>query len=98
MTINPKYLIYHDLIGLYVYVKSKSKPNDSDFLDGGVVIDETKNMLITQKNKVIKKYIKKDHIFRFKLDESMLEVNGSKIVGIPINRLRSLKKKKWLKK
>ncbi|MFX1315327.1 MAG: ribonuclease P protein subunit [Promethearchaeota archaeon] len=98
MTINPKYLIYHDLIGLCVDLKPKSKPNDSDFSDGGVVIDDTKNMLITQKNNVIKKYIKKDHIFRFKLEGSILEVNGSKIVGIPINRLRSLKKKKWLKK
>ena len=98
MTINPKYLIYHDLIGLYVYIKPKSKPNDADFSNVGVVIDETRNMLITQKNNVIKKYIKKDHIFRFKIVDGILEVNGSKIVGIPVNRLRSLKKKKWLKK
>jgi len=52
-------------------------------------------MLITKKKKEIKKYIKKDYIFRFTLDDGMLEVNGTKIVGIPENRLRSLKKKKW---
>jgi len=64
-------------------------------MDAGVVIDDTQNMLISEKNNEIKKYIKKDYIFRFTLDDGMLEVNGSKIVGIPENRLRSLKKKKW---
>ena len=55
-------------------------------------------MLITKKNHEIKKFIKKDYIFRFILEEGILEVDGNKIVGIPENRLRSLKKKKWLKK
>ena len=93
--ISPKYLIYHDLIGFSVQVKLKSKPTHSKFMDVGVVIDDTQNMLISEKNNEIKKYIKKDYIFRFTLDDGMLEVNGSKIVGIPENRLRSLKKKKW---
>jgi len=95
--ISPKYLIYHDLIGFEVKVRLKSKPENSKFQDAGVVIDDTQNMLISEKNKIIKKHIKKDYIFRFKLKDGTLEVNGSKIVGIPENRLRSLKKKKWLK-
>jgi RNase P/RNase MRP subunit p29 len=95
MMISPKYLIYHDLIGFSVQAKLKSKPTHSKFMDVGVVIDDTQNMLISEKNNEIKKYIKKDYIFRFTLDNGMLEVNGSKIVGIPENRLRSLKKKKW---
>ncbi|HUW91471.1 MAG TPA: ribonuclease P protein subunit [Candidatus Nanopelagicaceae bacterium] len=93
--ISPKYLIYHDLIGFRVQAKLKSKPTDSKFMDVGVVIDDTQNILISEKNNEIKKYIKKDYIFRFTLDNGMLEVNGSKIIGIPENRLRSLKKKKW---
>ena len=93
--ISPKYLIYHDLIGFNMQTKLKSNPTQSKFKDAGVVIDDTQNMLISEKNNAIKKYIKKDHIFRFALDDGMLEVNGSKIVGIPENRLRSLKKKKW---
>ncbi len=93
--ISPKYLIYHDLIGFSAKAKLKSKPTHSKFMDVGVVIDDTQNMLILEKNNEIKKYIKKDYIFRFTLDNGMLEVNGSKIVGIPENRLRSLKKKKW---
>ncbi len=96
--ISPKYLIYHDLIGFEVEARLKSKAANTKFLDAGVVIDDTQNMLISEKNKIIKKYIKKDNIFRFKLKDGTLEVNGSKIVGIPENRLRSLKKKKWSRK
>lgn len=93
--ISSKYLIYHDLIGFEFEVRLKSKPNNNEFIKAGVVIDDTQNLLISEKNKIIKKYIKKDYIFRFKLEDGTLEVNGSKIVGIPENRLRSLKKKKW---
>ncbi len=103
MKIHPKYLIYHDLIGFNVYAKNKSKSNNTQFQNIGTVIDESKNMLITENNKQIKKYIKKDHIFRFKVlqdnqKESILQVNGEKIIGRPENRLRSLRKKRWYKK
>ena len=96
--ISPKFLVYHDLIGFKVQAKLKSKKEKEMFLDIGVVVDDTQNLLITENNNDIKKYIKKDNIFRFLLDEGVLEVDGIKIVGIPENRLRSLKKKKWLKK
>jgi len=95
--ISPKYLIYHDLIGFHIYGKLKSELGSKSFSYIGVVIDETYNLLITEKEKKIKKYIKKDHIFRLKLNEDLLEVDGSKIIGIPENRLRRLKKKKWMK-
>ncbi|MHA1782049.1 MAG: ribonuclease P protein subunit [Promethearchaeota archaeon] len=96
--ISPKYLIYHDLIGFEVLVKPKWKKNQDLFQNIGIVIDETKNMLITKKDNKIKKYIKKDHIFRFILPNGMLEVDGLKIVGIPENRLRILKKKRRLRR
>ncbi|MFW9881048.1 MAG: ribonuclease P protein subunit [Candidatus Thorarchaeota archaeon] len=102
--INPKYLIYHDLIGIKVYAKLKSKKKDTEFSDIGVVIDETRNMLIAEKEKKVKKYIKKDYVYRFLLTnnendgpENFLEVQGNEIVGLPMNRLRSLKKKRWFK-
>jgi RNase P/RNase MRP subunit p29 len=102
--INPKYLIYHDLIGIKTYAKLTSKKDDTRFSDIGVVIDETRNMLITEKESMIKKYIKKDYVFRFKLpnykddgEDYFLEVQGSTIVGFPVNRLRRLKKKRWFK-
>ena len=48
MMISPKYLIYHDLIGFKVQAKLKSKPTHSKFMDVGVVIDDTQNMLISE--------------------------------------------------
>ncbi|MFX0025258.1 MAG: ribonuclease P protein subunit [Candidatus Hermodarchaeota archaeon] len=95
--ISPKYLIYHDLIGFHIYAKLKSRLSSRGFSYIGIVIDETYNLLITEKENKVKKYIKKDHIFRLKLNGDLLEVDGSKIIGIPENRLRRLKKKKWMK-
>ena len=100
MKTNAKYLIYHDLIGFHAYSKLISKPKEKNFSDIGVVIDESKNMLITEKNNIIKKYIKKNYIFRFKFsneNDNILEVLGAKIVGRPENRLRNLRKKRWRK-
>ncbi|KKN44050.1 hypothetical protein LCGC14_0696940 [marine sediment metagenome] len=103
--INPRYIIYYDLIGIYAYAKPISKFKNKKFSNIGVVINETRNMLITEKDNKIKKYIKKDHIFRFKIQnykdammDYYLEVQGNKIVGLPVNRLRSLKKRSWLRK
>ncbi len=96
--ISPEYLIYHDLIGFEVLLKHKSKPKDTEFLLEGTIIDETRNLVVIQKENQIKKYIKNEYIFRLKLNKYILEFDGSKIVGRPENRLRSLKKKKWLKK
>jgi RNase P/RNase MRP subunit p29 len=103
--IDPKYLIYHDLIGIHAYIKPKSKGTIGKFLYVGNVIDETRDMLITENNNIIKKYIKKNYVFRFKItdfknkeESKCLEVQGNKIVGLPVNRLRSLKKKRWFKR
>jgi RNase P/RNase MRP subunit p29 len=102
---NPKYLIYHDLVGIKAYAKLTSRKKDAEFLDIGVILDETRNMLITEKRNKVKKYIKKDYVFRFTVpnykengEDYFLEVQGNKIVGFPVNRLRSLKKKRWSKK
>lgn len=100
MTINPKYLIYHDLIGLHAYARSKSR-GSTKFEDIGKIIDDTENMLITEHQNDRKKYIKKKYVFRILIpnqnkDENiqMVEFDGMKIVGRPENRLRSLKKKR----
>ena len=44
--ISPKFLVYHDLIGFKVHAKNKSKKENEMFLDIGVVIDDTQNLLI----------------------------------------------------
>ncbi|TXT61368.1 MAG: Ribonuclease P protein component 1 [Promethearchaeota archaeon] len=105
--INPKYVIYHDLIGFEVYIKPKSSnKGKKTFISAGIVIDDTENMLyIKTHTNEIKKYIKNNYIFRIKLPEqkkankiNILQVDGSKIVGRPENRLRHLKKKKRFRK
>lgn len=100
MKINPKYLIYHDLIGLEAYARSKSKKS-SEFTHIGRIIDDTENILITEKKNKHKKYIKKNYMFRILIPngsqdkkKQMVEFDGEKIVGRPENRLRSLKKKR----
>ncbi|MBD3255463.1 MAG: hypothetical protein GF383_10240 [Candidatus Lokiarchaeota archaeon] len=105
MNINPRYVIYHDLIGFKAYAKLVSAPERSEFVNIGKVIDETSNMLITKKNIEIKKYIKKDHVFRFKMpskrqdqEDVYLEVLGTKIEGRPENRLRNLRKRRLLRR
>jgi RNase P/RNase MRP subunit p29 len=103
MKANPKYIIYHDLIGFHAYAKRITKKKKENYEDIGMIIDDTKNMLITEKNNLTKKYIKKEHIFRIKLqsekndsEQYLLEVKGIKIVGRPENRLRNLRKRRWV--
>jgi RNase P/RNase MRP subunit p29 len=97
MKLNPKFIIYHDWIGLEVYAKLKSKQND-EFHYIGIIIDDTENIIVSKKNHLIKKYIKKDHMFRIELpkQKKILEIDGEKIVGVPENRIRILKKKRRL--
>ncbi|TFG25512.1 MAG: hypothetical protein EU533_01090 [Promethearchaeota archaeon] len=94
--IDPKYIVYHDLIGFKVRVKHKKK--NEKFIDSGVIIDETKNLLIVENDNKTKKYVKKEYLFRLLFEGGILEVDGNKIIGIPENRLRNFKKKKWMRK
>ncbi|MCP4762810.1 MAG: ribonuclease P protein subunit [archaeon] len=105
---NPKYATYRDLIGLNVWVKiknSKKNQNNQEFFSGGIVIDETYNTLITSHeenpmnyNKIQKIFIKKNHIFRFELENTTeiitIEVDGKKLLKRPENRLKMLRKKR----
>ena len=93
--IDPKYLPYHDLIGFKVLVKHKN--SKARFSDSGVIIDDTKNLLIVKEDNKTKKFVKKDYQFRVLFEGGILELDGTKIVGVPENRLRSLKKKKRMR-
>lgn len=100
---NPKYLIYRDLIGLKVQAKKKNYTGQ-DFKDLGEISDETYNLLITSagidsktNQQMVKKYIKKNYIFRFELltenEILIVEVDGNKILKRPENRIKLLRKK-----
>jgi RNase P/RNase MRP subunit p29 len=93
--IDPKYLAYHDLIGFKVLVKHRK--SKARFTDSGVIIDDTKNLLIVKNDNKTKKFVKKDYQFRVLFEGGILEIDGDKIIGVPENRLRSLKKKKRMR-
>jgi len=103
---NPKYLIYRDLIGLKVYVKSKINKNMKDFKYAGIIFDETYYTILTTKEsepknylKSYKKYIKNLNIFRFEICDNnnvyIIEIDGLKLINRPENRIKKIIKIKW---
>jgi ribonuclease P protein subunit POP4 len=85
--ITARNIIKHELIGLEVEVKGKNVK--------GVVIDETKNMLIIKKGKRKLHFPKENNIFIFKLKSEFIEVNGKLLKGRPEERLKNNLPKKW---
>jgi len=91
--ITPKNLIKHELIGLEVEVADST--NKFQVGVKGLVVDETKNTLIIEAEKGMKKIQKKGSTFIFKIsNEKKVKVNGNKIAVRPEERLK-LKVKKW---
>jgi len=90
--ITPKNLIKHELIGLEVEIADST--NKFQVGVKGLVVDETKNTLIIETEKGIKKIQKKGSTFIFKISNEKVKVNGNKIAVRPEERLK-LKVKKW---
>lgn len=89
----PENLVRHELIGLDVEViESKNKKNIGI---KGKVIDETKNMLVIERNdgKEVK-LIKDQNIFCFILGDTKVKIDGKLLVGRPEERIRK-KFKRW---
>lgn len=90
--ITPKNLIRHELIGLKVEIAESTNKDNVGI--SGLVVDETKSMLMIKTNKGVKKIIKKNSIFMFKIDDKKIKVDGKKIEKTPENRIK-IKVKKW---
>ena len=86
--INPHNILRHELIGLNVRVARSSDPTVQSVR--GKVVDETRNMLaIDQRGRRIL-VPKNTASFRFGLkDGTVVEVEGSRLVARPENRLKS---------
>lgn len=54
----------------------------------GTIIDETKNLLIIKVGKKVKKFIKKNHVFKIEHNGYVYAVNGKKIVARPEERIK----------
>jgi len=91
--IKPRNLIRHELIGLKVEVEKSSNRYQVGLK--GLVVDETKNLIIIRTSNGIKKIQKKKAQFIFTIpDGRRVRVNGDRIVARPEDRIK-LKVKKW---
>jgi ribonuclease P protein subunit POP4 len=93
IVITPRNILRHELIGLDVRIASAKDPSIRGIK--GMIVDESRNML-TLADGSGKRLIPKDKAtFRFKLNDGRLvDVDGSRLVGRPENRLKT-KVKRW---
>jgi len=91
MNITPHNLIYHELIGLNVTVANSTNTCQDGI--GGIVVDETKNMLVIETKDSCKQIPKKRNTFHFKLEEYHVSVCGSLLLSRPENRIKMRNKK-----
>jgi len=90
-------ILSHEFIGLETRVYSKDKNKQKI---NGKVVDETKNLMLIEKNGEIKKIPKKEAMFEFKIGKKTVKVDGKKILFKPEQRLKVLwrKQNEWRKK
>jgi ribonuclease P protein subunit POP4 len=94
MSITPKTIIYHCLIGLEVKIMESSNPNYLNLT--GKVVDETKNTLIIEIAQKEKRIPKRNSIFQFRLQNNKaVEIQGTLLVGRPEERIKKKISYKW---
>ncbi len=92
--ITPFNIVQHELIGLYARVVESS----NKFLVGieGLVIDETRNMLVILHQERPKKVPKSVCVFEFILPEGVkVRVKGQLLIGSPEDRIKKVLKRRW---
>ncbi|NIM47286.1 MAG: ribonuclease P protein subunit [Candidatus Aenigmarchaeota archaeon] len=91
--ITAKNLIRHELIGLKVEIEKSFNKSHNGIK--GSVVDETKNLLIIETGKKIKKIQKRGTSFIFTIPNGKkVKVDGTVITKRPEDRIK-LKVKKW---
>lgn len=84
--ISPQNVLRHELIGLNVLVASASNPSHVGVC--GRIIDETRNTLVVETGRGLKRIPKKYSIFQIRLPgECVVEVDGSALVAQPDKRI-----------
>lgn len=83
---NPKDIIRHELIGLNTEVVEAK--NKSLLGLKGKIIDETKNLLLIQSKKGVKKVLKDQVTLTMKFNSKKIQVEGKLLVGKPEDRLK----------
>lgn len=83
---NSKELIRHELIGLDAEIVKSKNPTLIGFK--GKIVDETQSTLTIKQKDKMKKIIKNQAIFNFKVGEKIVQVDGKLLVGRPEDRLK----------
>jgi ribonuclease P protein subunit POP4 len=91
--VTPRNILRHELIGLDVdVIRSSNKYCDSI---SGKVVDESRNTLMIKQGESVKRVAKRDSLFKFKLDEGCVKVEGSALVSRPEDRVKRKSKRRW---
>jgi ribonuclease P protein subunit POP4 len=83
---NPKELIRHELIGLDAEIVKAKNQTLVGFK--GKIVDETQSTLTIKQKDKMKKIIKDQATFNFKVGEKIVQVDGKLLVGRPEDRLK----------
>lgn len=79
-----------EFIGLKVRVLESENTNNSG--KGGIIVDETKNILTIETSEGVKKLIKNQCVFEFtNKDHTILRVDGKRIALRPEERIKKLR-------
>ncbi len=91
--ITPRNILRHEIIGLRCTVMESSNKKQEGI--GGIVVNETKNMITIEKEGKALKITKPDAEFIFTLpDGKKVKIRGTMLVARPENRIK-MKLRKW---
>ncbi len=94
MTLTPKTLIHHCLIGLSVRIVQSTNSLYNNIT--GIIVDETKNTLTIKTQTNEKQIPKTSCVFQFRLSDKLLvEVKGNLLLGRPEERIKKKITYKW---
>lgn len=79
-------MIRHELIGSEIRIISSLNPSLKNL--NGKVIDETKNMIMIETDKGIKKIIKNQVKMKLKINGKIMEIDGKDLVRRPVEIIK----------
>jgi len=82
----------HELMGLEAEILLDSNPCNIN--TRGTVVDETMNTLVID-SEGAKRIIKKNAVFKFRLNDEIVKVEGWAISGRPEDRVKRKIKRRW---
>jgi len=91
--ISSQNVLGHELIGLDILVSGAANPNQRGI--SGTIIDETKNLLVIETTRGVKRIEKMHSTFRVRLPGGeLVEIDGSVMVLAPERRINLHEKKR----